>query len=96
MPRATGLRADIQRLSLADAQLRGGRPSDALRLLAPPVVRELREQAAALRAVTGCVLAAANAAGAAGVAAAERDARAMLERFPDSPYEARVRSACDR
>ena len=49
-PRADGLRADIQRLSRADAQLREGKPADGLRLLAPPVVRELREQAAALRA----------------------------------------------
>lgn len=95
-PGATGLRADIQRLSRADAELRGGRPSDALRLLATPVVRELREQAAALRAVAGCMLAASRAAGAADLASAQGDARAMLERFPDSPYEARVRSACER
>jgi hypothetical protein len=64
-------------------------------LLALPVVRELREQAAALRVVAGCLEAASRAAGA-DIVAAERDARAMLERFPDSPYEARVRSACDR
>ena len=96
IPRATGLRADIQRLSLADAQLRAGRASEARRLLAPPVARELQEQAAALRAVAGCELTASKAADAADGDAAERDARAMLERFPDSPYEARVRSACDR
>jgi hypothetical protein len=95
-PRATGLRSDIQRLSRADAQLRGGRPSAALRLLAAPVVRELREQAAALHAVASCMLAASQAGGEAAAATAEREARAMLERFPDSPYEARVRSACDR
>jgi hypothetical protein len=95
IPRGAGLRADIQRLSRADAQLREGKPSDALRLLGAPVVRELREQATALRAVAGCTLAASKASEA-GVAAAERDAQAMLERFPDSPYEARVRSACER
>ncbi len=94
-PRADGLSADIQRLSRADARLREGKASEALRLLAPPVVRELREQAAALRAVAGCQEAASRAARG-GIAAAERDARAMLERFPESPYEARVRSAGDR
>jgi hypothetical protein len=95
-PRASGLRADIARLMRADAELREGKPSSALRLLARPVVRELREQAAALRAVAGCMLAFAPAARAEAAAAARRDARAMLERFPDSPYQARVRGACER
>jgi hypothetical protein len=94
-PRAAGLRADIQRLARADAELREGKPSDAQRLLARPVVRELREQAAALRAVAGCMLAASSAAGEAKAAAAQREARATLERFPESPYQARIRSACE-
>jgi hypothetical protein len=83
--RSVGLAAEIEQLARAEAALRQGRPEHALRVLEQRSVRHLLEQAAALRAIAECEL---------GVATASRSVRDVLERWPDSAFQARIARAC--
>lgn len=84
-PPPRGLAAEIEQLARVEAALRQGRAERALSHLEQPVIVHLSEQAAALRAIAECEL---------GAARGARGARSVLERWPLSAFQARIRAAC--
>lgn len=82
--RSTRLSDEIEQLAHAEAVLRQGRAADALSYLDTLSIEHLLEQATALRVVAQCE---------AGLGSTE-SARELFERWPESPFGARVLGAC--
>jgi hypothetical protein len=82
---SSGLAEEIERMARVEAALRQGRPARALEYLGQGKAEHLVEQAEALRAVAGCQ---------SGMKSAALDAHEVLQRWPASAFQSRIRDAC--
>jgi hypothetical protein len=82
---SSGLAAEIERMARVEAALRQGRPARALEYLGQGKAEHLVEQAEALRAVAGCQ---------SGMKSAALGAHEVLQRWPASAFQSRIRDAC--
>lgn len=93
-PPSDTLGAEVAQLGRVEAALRRGRPAEALAALQGLEIRQLAEQATALRAIARCEAEGRAGAPQVGAGSESAELRALLERWPHSAFAARVRRAC--